>query len=36
MKHGLLGKTRLEEFMIEVKIEDYKIERTFLGTEDGR
>ena len=23
----------LEEFLIEVKIEDYKIERTFLGTE---
>ncbi|MBT3591749.1 MAG: class I tRNA ligase family protein, partial [Candidatus Nitrosopelagicus sp.] len=29
----VVGKTRLEEFMIEVKIEDYKIERTFLGTE---
>ena len=29
----VVGKTRLEEFMTEVKIEDYKIERTFLGTE---
>ena len=28
----IVGKTRLEEFMVEVKIEDYKIERTFLGT----
>ncbi len=29
----IVGKTRLEEFMNEVKIEEYKIERTFLGTE---
>lgn len=29
----VVGKTRLEEFMSEVKIENYKIERTFLGTE---
>ena len=27
------GKTRLEEFMQEVKIEDYKVEKTFLGIE---
>ena len=29
----IVGKTRLEEFMNEVKIEEYEIERTFLGTE---
>ena len=29
----IVGKTRLEEFMTEVKIENYKIEKTFLGTE---
>jgi len=29
----IVGKTRLEEFMVEVKIENYKIEKTFLGTE---
>ena len=29
----VVGKTRLEEFMNEVKIEDYKIEKTFLGSE---
>ena len=29
----VVGKTRLEEFMNEVKIEEYEIERTFLGTE---
>ena len=29
----IVGKTRLENFMIEVKIDDYKIQKTFLGTE---
>ncbi|MEK0369099.1 MAG: isoleucine--tRNA ligase, partial [Nitrosopumilus sp.] len=29
----IVGKTRLEEFMIEVKINDYKIEKTVKGTE---
>ena len=29
----VVGKTRLEEFMIEVKIEDYKIEKTVKGSE---
>lgn len=29
----IVGKTRLEEFMNEVKIEEYEIKRTFLGTE---
>ena len=29
----IVGKTRLEEFMNEVKVEEYEIERTFLGTE---
>ena len=29
----VVGKTRLEEFMSEVKIEGYKIEKTFLGSE---
>ena len=29
----IVGKTRLEDFMVEVKIEDYKVEKTFLGTE---
>ena len=33
----IVGKTRLEEFMNEVKIEDYNVEKTFLGTEmEGR
>jgi len=29
----VVGKTRLEEFMTEVKIEDYKIEKTVKGSE---
>jgi isoleucyl-tRNA synthetase len=29
----IVGKTRVEEFMTEIKIKDYKIEKTFLGTE---
>jgi isoleucyl-tRNA synthetase len=29
----VIGKTRLEEFMVEVKIEDYKIEKTVKGSE---
>ena len=29
----VVGKTRLEEFMTEVKIEEYEIKRTFLGSE---
>jgi len=29
----IVGKTRLEEFMVEVKIEDYKIEKTTKGSE---
>ncbi|KAF6250175.1 MAG: isoleucine--tRNA ligase, partial [Nitrosopumilus sp. YT1] len=29
----VVGKTRLEEFMIEVKIDDYKIEKTIKGSE---
>ena len=29
----VVGKTRLEEFMVEVKIEDYKIEKTVKGSE---
>jgi len=29
----IVGETRLEEFMQEVKIEDYKVEKTFLGAE---
>ncbi|MFQ5475775.1 MAG: isoleucine--tRNA ligase [Nitrosopumilus sp.] len=29
----VIGKTRLEEFMIEVKIDDYKIEKTIKGSE---
>ncbi len=29
----VVGKTRLEEFMIEVKIDDYKIEKTVKGSE---
>jgi isoleucyl-tRNA synthetase len=29
----IVGKTRLEEFMNEVKIEDYQIQKTFLGSE---
>jgi len=29
----IVGKTRLEEFMVEVKIEDYKIEKTTKGLE---
>jgi isoleucyl-tRNA synthetase len=33
----IVGKTRLEEFMTEVKIEDYKIEKTSKGSEfEGR
>jgi isoleucyl-tRNA synthetase len=33
----IVGKTRLEEFMAEVKIEDYKIEKTSKGSEfEGR
>ena len=33
----VIGKTRLEEFMSEVKIEDYKIEKTIKGSEfEGR
>ncbi|MEK0344382.1 MAG: isoleucine--tRNA ligase [Nitrosopumilus sp.] len=29
----VVGKTRLEEFMVEVKIDDYKIEKTIKGSE---
>ena len=29
----IVGKTRLEDFMIEVKIGDYKVQKTFFGTE---
>ncbi|MGY5143339.1 MAG: isoleucine--tRNA ligase [Candidatus Nitrosopumilus sp. bin_32a] len=29
----IIGKTRLEEFMVDVKIEDYKIEKTAKGSE---
>ena len=33
----IVGKTRLEEFMNEVKIKDYNVQKTFLGTEmEGR
>ena len=33
----VVGKIRLEEFMTEVKIDDYKIQKTFLGSEmEGR
>ena len=33
----IVGKIRLEEFMTEVKVDDYKIQKTFLGSEmEGR